>query len=121
MTDSIHGPATTSATKMPTSLGMKDSVASLIWVAAWKMLTTRPMISATSSIGAAIISVISIACRPNVITLSGVIAHPLVETLGKRAQQQLPAVDQHEQHQLERQRDHRRRHHHHPHRHKDRG
>jgi hypothetical protein len=46
----------------------------LIWVAAWKIDTTRPMISATSSMGAAIIRVISIAWRPMVITLSGVIA-----------------------------------------------
>jgi len=32
-----HGPATTSATKTPTSLGMNDRVDSLIWVAAWKI------------------------------------------------------------------------------------
>ena len=38
---------------MPTSFGMKDRVASLIWVAAWKIDTIRPMIRATSSIGAA--------------------------------------------------------------------
>src|SRR5690242_18750459 len=102
MTASIHGPATTSATKMPTSFGMNDRVASLIWVAAWKMLTTRPMIKATSSIGAATIKVTSIALRPIVMTVSGVIAAPLVEALRQRAEQQLPAVHQHEQHQLER-------------------
>src|SRR5450830_2138782 len=111
MTDSIHGPATTRATKMPTSLGMKDRVASLICVAAWKILTIKPMMRATSSMGAATISVISIAWRPRVMTLSGVIEFPLVKTLRQGAQQQLPAIDQHEQHQLERQRDRRGRHH----------
>ena len=35
---SIHGPATTSTATAATIFGMKESVDSLIWVAAWKML-----------------------------------------------------------------------------------
>src|SRR5438067_11261264 len=114
---SIHGPASTSATKTPISLGMKERVCSLIEVAAWKMLTTRPMISATSSSGADTIRVTSMAVRAIAMTLSGVMVRSSgsVEALGQGAQQQLPAVDQHEQHQLERQRGRGRRHHHHPH------
>src|SRR3569833_2618069 len=89
------------------------------------MLTTRPMISATSSSGADTISMISIACRPSVITDSGVMSVLFsmfllagsIKALRQRADQQLPAFDQYEQHQLERQRHDRRRHHHHSHRH----
>ena len=77
---------------------MKDRVASLIWVAAWKIETIRPITSATSSSGAETISVTSIAWRPMVITVSGFMASALVEALGQGAQQQLPAIDQHEQH-----------------------
>src|SRR3569832_573705 len=85
------------------------------------MLTTRPMISATSSSGADTISMISIACRPSVITESGVMSVLFslfllagsIKALRQRADQQLPAVDLHEQHQLERQRHDRRRHYHH--------
>src|ERR1043166_5891621 len=112
---SIHGPAMIRAMNIATSLGMKDRVISLIWVAAWKMLTSRPTPSATSSIGAAIMRVICRACWPRVITLSGVMfaigpksksqrRRPSVEeALRQRADQQIPAVDQHEQHDLERQ------------------
>src|SRR5450830_2157260 len=139
---------------MPISLGMKDRVASLIWVAAWKILTIRPMINATSNSGAATIKVTSIALRPMVMTVSGVIessnksaplllfgarrkslAKPddfqiikatkkremLVKTLGQGPQHQLPAIHQHEQHQLEWQRNDGRRQHHHAHRHQHRG
>ncbi|CFP70483.1 Uncharacterised protein [Bordetella pertussis] len=38
---------------MASSLGMNDSVISLICVAAWKMLMTRPTMSVTSSSGPA--------------------------------------------------------------------
>jgi hypothetical protein len=70
---SIHGPARIRARNTPTSLGMKARVCSLIWVAAWKMLTASPMMRAVNSMGAAIIRVTSMACRPMVMTLSGVI------------------------------------------------
>src|SRR3989338_9266422 len=77
MVFTIHGPVKISARKIPSSLGMKDRVISLIWVAAWKMLTTKPMTSALSSSGAESISVISIACCPMVRTVSGVMASNL--------------------------------------------
>src|SRR3546814_8845111 len=43
------------------------------------------------------------------------------ETAGERADDQTPAVDQHKQHDLERQRDNQWRQHHHAHRHKHTG
>jgi hypothetical protein len=46
---------------MASSFGMNDSVISLICVAAWKMLMTRPTTSVTSSKGPAIASTIFIA------------------------------------------------------------
>ena len=52
----IHGPAKASTATAATTLGTKDSVASLICVAAWKMLTTSPTTSTVSSTGAATIS-----------------------------------------------------------------
>src|SRR4051794_25588996 len=122
MRSSIHGPAMTSVANTASSLGMNDSVASLICVAAWKMLTIRPMMSATSSSGAPSSSEISMARWPMVMTDSGVIsAYLKVEALRQRADQQLPAVGQHEQHQLEGQCDGSGRHHHHAHRHQHAG
>ena len=47
----IHGPARISVTKIAISLGTKDSVASLICVAAWKMLMIRPVASAAKNSG----------------------------------------------------------------------
>src|SRR6185369_1166615 len=120
MLASIHGPPMTNVAKTATSFGMKDSVASLICVAAWKMLITSPNTRATSSSGAAINRVILIACVPSVMTVSGVMRASLkVEALGERADQELPAIGQHKQHQLERQGDGRRGHHHHAHGHKN--
>jgi len=63
-------------TNMATSLGTKDSVASLIWVAAWKMLTMRPVTSAARNSGAEISSVSSTALRPSSMTVVGVIGKP---------------------------------------------
>ena len=45
---SIHGPASTRVVNVTTSFGTNDKVISLIWVAAWKMLTIRPVISAAA-------------------------------------------------------------------------
>jgi len=48
----IQGPAMVSTATAAMTLGTKLKVASLICVAAWKMLTTRPTTSTTSSTGA---------------------------------------------------------------------
>src|SRR5690606_952241 len=110
---SIHGPASTSVTKMATSFGTKVSVISLICVAAWKMLMIRPVTSAARNSGADTIRVTSTAWRPSSMTAVGVMAaSPALdrEAVDQRADQQRPAVDQHEQHDLERQRNDHRRH-----------
>src|ERR1043165_10496 len=101
MSLSIPGPAIASVAARPSSLGMNDSVISLIDVAAWKMPTSRPTTSATSSMGAASISVMVSACVPTLMMVSGVTVRLLVETLGQGAHHQRPAVHQHEQHDLE--------------------
>src|SRR5262245_8941131 len=112
----IHGPLMASTVAMAKSLGMNDSVISLICVAAWKMPTMRPTASAVSNRGAASIKVISSAWRPTVTTVSGVMPSPH-KTLRECAHHQRPAVNEHEQHDLERQRDQHRRQHHHAHGH----
>src|SRR5690349_3428849 len=116
---SIHGPVIASTAAMASSFGMNDSVISLIDVAAWKMPTMRPTASAVSSKGADNIKVISSACRPTVTTISGVMRRLPEEALGERAHDQCPSIDEHEQHDLERQRNEDWRKHHHAHRHED--
>src|SRR5437868_15355762 len=99
---------------------MNDSVCSLIWVAAWKMLMIRPTITATRGSGAASTSDTWIAWLPIDMMVSGVMVRLGalgIKTLRQRADEQLPAVGQHEQHQLEGQGDAGGRHHHHAHRH----
>src|SRR5690349_13015185 len=113
----IQGPVSASIAAMASSLGMNESVISLICVAAWKMPTMRPTASAVSSSGAESMSVISSAWRPTVTTVSGDMAYLPEEALRKRAHDQGPAIDEHEQHDLERQRDQHRRQHHHAHGH----
>src|SRR5262249_48825616 len=104
--------------------GMNVSVISLICVIAWKTLTTRPATSPKSSTGPASTSVISSAPRPMPTTVSIPIVPPgpsrSVEALQERAHEHVPAVHQHEQHELERQRDQHRWQHHHAHRGEDR-
>src|SRR5947207_15171665 len=101
----IHGPVSASTAAIASSLGMNDSVISLICVAAWKMPTAKPTASAVSSSGAASMRVISSAWRPTVTTISGFMGMSPEERLGESAHDERPAVDQHEQHDLERQRD----------------
>src|ERR1035438_936885 len=108
---SIHGPATARTATAAMILGTNDSVASWICVAAWKMLTTRPTASTVSSSGAETISSIQRLCWPRVKTCCGSIASAH-EARGERAEEQVPAVGEHEQHQLEGQRDEHRRQHH---------
>src|SRR5690348_6798066 len=99
---------------------MNVSVTSLIWVSAWKMLTERPTTRPKSSTGPASSTVSSSAPRPIPITVSTPTRPPSAEALHQRAGEHVPAVDQHEQHQLERQRDDDRRQRDHPHRREDR-
>src|SRR6185295_17484540 len=100
---------------------MNVSVISWIWVSAWKMLTARPATSPKSSTGPARMSAISSAFRPSWSTVSGVIGPASLEAPYERADQQVPAVDEHEDHELERQRDEHRRLRDHAHRREDRG
>src|SRR5687767_5320832 len=100
---------------MARSFGMNESVISLICVAAWKIETRRPTASAVSSRGAETTTVTNSACWTSVRTAWEPMT--LSETRYQRAHEQRPAVDEHEQHQLEGQRDQHRREHHHPHRH----
>src|SRR5262245_51040649 len=103
---------------MPTSFGMNDSVISLICVAAWNTPTSTPIRSAATRSGAASNIVISSARWPMVMMTSGVTWNLLcVEARRQRAHHESPSIDQHEQHELERQRDQDRREHHHAHRH----
>src|SRR6185369_5741427 len=53
---SIHGPAIASTATAATIFGTNDKVDSWIWVAAWKMLTTRPTPSTVRRMGAETIS-----------------------------------------------------------------
>jgi len=48
----IHGPVNISVAAIASSLGMKDSVISLIWVAAWNTPTSNPTASEVRSKGA---------------------------------------------------------------------
>ena len=57
-----------------TSLGTKDSVASLICVSACRMLISRPVTRITSRIGDAVVISVSRAWRPMVSTVSGVMS-----------------------------------------------
>src|SRR5262245_34839413 len=105
----------TSAAAVASSLGMNDKVISLICVEDWHTPNIRPTSSAVKSSGADSISVISSARCATVMTVSGVIVNlrSSVEAGGDRSHDERPAVDQNEQHDLERKRDQDRREHHH--------
>src|SRR3954451_104500 len=98
--------------------GMKESVCSWICVTAWKTLTIRPTERPTSSSGSATLRASSIADTARLMTTSVSIS---VEAPDERGQDEVPAVHQDEQEDLERQRDEDRWQHHHPHRHQGRG
>src|SRR5437867_9140277 len=98
---SIHGPASTSTATAATIFGTKDSVASLICVAAWNTLTSRPTASTVNSTGADTSSSRYRPCWPRVKTWVASMLALLGEGGGERAEQEVPAVGQHEQHQLE--------------------
>src|SRR5262245_35293666 len=107
---------------MTSSFGTKESVISLICVAACSMPMMKPVASAASRSGAASFTITISACWPRVITTSGVMSPSSgLEARGEHADEERPPVDQHEQHDLERQRDEHRRQHHHAHRHQHAG
>src|SRR5262245_36900227 len=103
---SIHGPKRISAAAVAAIFGMKASVTSLICVSAWNTATARPAISERSSTGPASASVSSSADRPMPMTDSTPTPPlPSAEALHQRAGEHVPAVHEHEEHELERQRD----------------
>src|SRR5208337_5473678 len=85
------------------------------------MLTTRPMTSATSRIGPPTFSARLMAWDARLTTVSWFTALLSVEALNERFDDQVPAVDQDEQQDLEWERDERRRQHDHAHAHQHRG
>src|SRR5581483_1842127 len=101
----------------PTIFGMNERLCSWIEVTAWKMLTSRPMISPSSRTGPAILSASIIAWVARLMTVSWFIS---VKAQDQGVGDQVPAVDQDEQQDLERQGYEARRQHDHPHAHQGR-
>src|SRR5690554_2391290 len=109
-----QGPRSARAAAPASSLGTKARVISLIWVAAWKILITRPTTRTVRSSGAAIFNATSMAWWIRVMTVMEVMWGLLqVEAARQRTEQQVPAIGQHEQHQFEGQGNRHGRHHHH--------
>src|SRR5256885_12590825 len=100
-------------------LGMNVSVISWIWVTAWKMLTSRPTTRPARRIGRATFMATVTACITRLITTSWFMATS-VEALYERLGDEVPAVHQDEQEDLERERDEDGREHHHSHAHQGR-
>src|SRR3954471_16765841 len=96
---------------------MKASVCSWIWVTAWKIDTTRPTISPAASIGVASLNPSVSALVARMTTTSWFMS---VEALHERSGDEVPAVDEDEEQDLERQRDEDGWQHHHAHRHQRR-
>src|ERR1700735_5642115 len=100
--------------------GISVRLCSWIWVTAWKMLTASPAMSATINRGPAIFRARLMAWEARLTTVSWFTRELLVKTLDECSDDQIPAVDQHEQEDLERQGDEGRRQHDHPHAHQRR-
>src|SRR3972149_5731688 len=115
----IQGASPSSTRKTTIILGTKVSVISCIWVTAWNTLMRRPTTIPAMRTGAETRRMTCMVSLPMNVTNSGVILFSLTEALHERADQKVPAVDQHEEHELEWHRDHDRREHHHAHRHED--
>src|SRR5690606_1196165 len=101
-------PSANSATVSPAALATKAMVGSFNWVAAWITPTTTPITSTVSSSGPATQRVATRPPRSSVRASSGVIAalrSDRVEAGGQGADDQHPAIDQHEQQDLEGRRD----------------
>src|SRR5690242_14956495 len=86
--------------------GMNVSVISWIWVIAWKMLTSRPTIRPARRSGSATFTATVMACITRLITTSWLMGYlSSVEALNERLRDEVPAVHQDEQEDLERQRE----------------
>src|SRR6185437_16514969 len=108
-----------------TILGMKLRLCSWMEVTAWKMETTSPTTSPASIIGPPISSASFIPWVARLTTVSWFMAagsgSGLVEARDERVRDDVPAVHQDEQQELERHRDEARRQHHHADAHQCRG
>src|SRR3954454_15442278 len=98
---SIQGPATIITTIVARIFGMKVSVISWICVIAWKMLTSRPTIRPAPRMGSATFRESVTACMTRLMTTS-VFIPASVEALDEGLGDEVPAVDQDEQQDLER-------------------
>src|SRR4051794_27031977 len=112
-------PVISSAIATAITFGTNDSVGSWIWVAAWNNEIAKPTSSAVSSMGAATLAAVVIVVMAMWVTSASLIRASRVGPDERRGDHR-PAVDDHEQQQLERQRHDRRRDHHHAHRHQPR-
>src|SRR3954447_4375904 len=112
----IQLPQISSATPTPTSLGTNARVTSWIWVSDWKSETAKPMTREVSRIGADSLRATSMVWRAMwMIAVSLMVRLPVARDEG--LDDEGPAVDHHEEQELEGQRHHHRRHHHHAQRH----
>src|SRR5581483_2638989 len=115
---SIQWPANTSTRATPIIFGTKTSVISCTCVTDWTSEITRPIARLVARMGPATFATRIRACRTISMTLVSVMALPV--TRDQRLDDERPAVDEHEQEDLERQRHQDRRQHHHAHRHERR-
>src|SRR5690606_803312 len=110
----IHGKSSAKSTSTVAIFGTKVSVWSLICVAVCSTEMARPTPSAPSSTGAITHRLVRIVSWRRAVASSTVIARS-PDAAHERADDQVPAVDQHEEHELEGQRDDHRRQHDHLH------
>src|SRR5262245_52856078 len=97
-----QGPAQIRVSSITIRRGRKLRVCSLIWVAAWNMATIRPTTRLGTTRMPTIRQVSQSASRNRSTATSGVIAKLLdaAEAAGEGADDQRPAIHQHEQHDL---------------------
>src|SRR5206468_2859756 len=117
---SIQLPPTRITRATPASLGTKVSVTSWTWVTVCSSETSTPMARETIRIGAASLTLTMSALVAMSMTRVSVTGLFSLEAGEQRTHDERPAVDHHEQQELERERDEHRRQHHHSHRHQRR-
>src|SRR3954469_20610995 len=117
---SIQWPEMTITRATPASLGTNVSVTSWIWVTDWNSEMARPITRLVMRMGAATLAVTVIIRSAISMTVVSVMGSPSMEARQKGLDDQRPAIDQHEQQDLERERHQHRREHHHAHRHERR-
>src|SRR5438105_2177970 len=116
---SIHGSRSMTPTRKAARRGTALKAVSWMLVTICSRLTTMPATRPIASSGALSQKVAMSVSRTICTTESGVIAS--IKTLDERSDEQIPAVDKHEEQNLERRRQHHRRQLHHPNRERDRG